>query len=140
LLKEIENSKLRSIKMMLLCNKCGEKYTNIFYKWCKPCEINDLKGNFTNWARGNEWINNFIQEMRSKIVNVDVVFEWITYNQFSDIKEIGRSDFATIYSAIWMDGPLQFNQKYDKSYPNREVALKYYNSQNITNEFLINEV
>ena len=35
----------------------------------------------------------------------DIIFEWIPYNQFSDIKEIGRGGFATVYSAIWKDGP-----------------------------------
>ena len=40
----------------------------------------------------------------------DVVFEWIPYNQFSDIKEIGRGGFATVYSAIWKDGPLKYDE------------------------------
>ena len=72
----------------------------------------------------------------------DIVFEWIPYNQFSNIKEIGRGGFATVYSAIWKDGPLKWH---DKEYKytrksNHKVALKcLHNSQNITNEFL-NEV
>src|SRR5436190_214514 len=65
----------------------------------------------------------------------DIVFEWIPYNQFNDIKEIGRGGFV-IYSAIWKNGPLD-------EYPRRSyhsVVLKcLHNSQNITNEFL-NEV
>ena len=75
----------------------------------------------------------------------DIVFEWIPYNQFSDIKEIGRGGFATVYSAIWKDGPLKWNyanEKYARKsdYKNYKVALKcLHNSQNITNEFL-NEV
>ena len=28
---------------------------------------------------------------------------WIPYNQFSDIKKIGKGGFATVYSAIWKD-------------------------------------
>ena len=72
----------------------------------------------------------------------DVIVEWIPYNQFNDIKEIGKDGFATVYSAIWKDGQLDYN--YDKKekerIPNKKVALKcLYNSQNITNEFL-NEV
>ena len=35
----------------------------------------------------------------------DIVFEWIPYNQFIDIKKIGGS-FVEVYSAIWKDGPL----------------------------------
>ena len=73
----------------------------------------------------------------------NIVFEWIPYNQFSDIEEIGRGGFATVYSAIWKDGPLDYDEdteKYVKSSPNYKVALKcLHNSRNVTNEFL-NEV
>ena len=127
------------------CNKCGEVYTNKNDYWCKPCQIDNLKENFTNWTSGNEKIDNFIQEMQLKIDKYDdKVFEWIPYNQFSDIKEIGRGGFATVYSAIWKDGPLKWNyaNKYTKNSKssNHKVALKcLHNSQNVTNEFL-NEV
>src|SRR5438445_5447405 len=98
-----------------LCDKCVEIYTYVSVKWCKPCQIDNLKGNFTNWTSGNEKIDNFIQEMQLKInKRRDIVFEWIPYNQFSDIKEIGRGGFATVYSAIWNDGPLE------KTYYNEE--------------------
>ena len=125
------------------CEKCGEKYTNVEYNWCKPCQINNLKGNFANWTSKNEKIDNFIQEIQLKIDHPhDIVFEWIPYNQFSDIKEIGQGGFATVYSAIWKDGRLNYNSS-SKEYTrksNYEVALKcLHNSQNITNEFL-NEV
>ena len=125
------------------CNKCGKQYTNLIRHWCKPCQINNLKGNFTNWTSGNEKINNFIQEMQLKIDRYnDIVFEWIPYNQFSDIKEIGKGGFATVYSAIWKDGQLIYdedNDEYTRN-SNYKVALKcLHNSQNITNEFL-NEV
>ena len=76
---------------MSSCEKCGEEYTNEGWEWCKPCQIDNLKGNFTNWTSGNEKIDNVIQEMQLKIDSSrDIVFEWIPYNQFSDIKEIGR--------------------------------------------------
>ena len=74
--------------------------------------------------------------------NNDVVFEWISYNQFDNVEEIGKGDFATVYSAIWEDGPLDYNNN-KKEYirnPDKKVSLKcMHNSQNITNEFL-NEV
>src|SRR5688572_11025465 len=129
------------------CKKCGEEYTNYDnrrYSWCKPCQIDNLKGNFTNWTSGNEKIDELIQEMQLKIDKYnDIVFEWIPYNQFSDIKLIGRSGFATVYSAIWKDGQLYYDWRDEMEYtriPNTKVALKcLHNSQNITNEFL-NEV
>src|SRR3954452_8143894 len=71
--------------IMSLCKKCGEKYTNVRRKWCNPCLIDNLKENFTKWTSGNEKIDNFIQEMQLKIDSRrDIVFEWISYNQFSD--------------------------------------------------------
>jgi serine/threonine protein kinase len=72
----------------------------------------------------------------------NIIFEWISYDQFYDIKEIGKGGFATVYSAVWKDGPLKYDaiqaEYKRKQYTN--VALKCLdNSQNITNEFL-NEV
>jgi len=49
---------------MPYCEKCG---AYVSYKWCKPCRIDNLKGNFTNWTSGNEKIDNVIQEMQLKI-------------------------------------------------------------------------
>src|SRR3954452_7146104 len=129
-----------------LCKRCFEAYTNLECKWCKSCQIDNLKGNFTNWTSGNEKIDNFIQEMQLKIDRWNgIVFEWIPYNQFRNIKEIGRGGFATVYSAIWKDGRLKYNEdneEYTRNphYADKKVALKcLHNSQNITNEFL-NEV
>ena len=69
-----------------------------------------------------------------------IVFEWIPYNQLSDIKKTGKRDLDKLYSAIWNDGPLTYYDSSKKRYirkKNKEVALKcIYNSQNITNEFL----
>jgi hypothetical protein len=69
----------------------------------------------------------------------DIIIEWVPYSQFSNIKEINKSDSATLYSAIWINGPLEYKRKYERKL-NKEVALKcLHNSQNIINEFL-NEV
>src|SRR6266498_2565562 len=71
------------------CKKCGEKYMSRYdakYEWCKSCQINDLKKNFTNWTSENERIDNLIQEMQLEINEIDdMVFEWIPYNEFNDI-------------------------------------------------------
>jgi hypothetical protein len=45
-----------------VCNKCDEKYTVTHKKWCRPCQINFLKNNFTKWTSGNEEIDDFIQK------------------------------------------------------------------------------
>src|SRR5688572_5312405 len=86
---------------------------------------------------GNEKIDKLIQKMHLKInYYSDIVFEWIPYNQFDNIEEVNKSDFATVYSAIWKDGSLYYG--YNKEYirkSDKKVALKcLHNSQNITNE------
>jgi hypothetical protein len=97
-----------------------------------------------NWTSGNEKIDEFIQEKQLKIKEHDnVLFEWIPYNQFNKIKETGRNDLITVYSAIWKDGPLYKENIWDPNYTrysNKEVALKcLHNSENPI-EFVINEV
>src|SRR4051794_35609086 len=130
------------------CEKCGELHTNVpdeLHAWCKPCLINDLKKNFTNWTSGNEKLDNFIQEMQLKINDwYDIIFEWIPYDQFNvnDLQIVGKGAFATVYSATWKDGRLIYD--YDKKEwirePDVKVALKFLrNLQTITDEFL-NEV
>ena len=121
------------------CIKCESKYKNIELKWCIPCQINYSEKYFTNWNSGNEKIDNLIQEMQLKIDNSekDIVFEWISYNQFNDVIEISNDKFATTYSAIWKDGPLYFSEEKYTRKQNERFALKcLYNSQNFTDEFL----
>ncbi|RIA91369.1 kinase-like domain-containing protein [Glomus cerebriforme] len=115
------------------CENCGKKNGN---KWCEPCQKNHLKDNFKNWTSGNEIIDYFIQQKQLQINFQENVFEWISYDQFNDIKKIGKAGFAT---AIWKDGPLRYNhnsKKYERDL-NKNVVLKYlYNSQNISSKFL----
>src|SRR4051794_34504186 len=124
----------------IYCEKCGKKYTN---KWCKPCQMNNLKKNFTIWTSGNKIIDDHIQEMQSKFNQYnDIVFEWIPYKQFNDIREIGKDDFAVVYSAIWKNGPLVYDDDKKEYARNKNIVVNLkclYNSQDITNEF-INEV
>jgi serine/threonine protein kinase len=91
----------------------------------------------------NEKVIDFIQQMQLKVnYHYDVVFEWIPYNQFNDIEEVGEGGFSTVYSAIWKDGPLYFDDNKMEWIRkiNKKVALKcLHNSQNINEKFL-NEV
>ena len=125
------------------CQKCGDEYASITYKWCRQCQINHLK---MNWTSGNERVDDLIQETQFKINGPsDEVFEWIPYKQLDDIK---KSDFSVVYSAIWKDGPLHYdhfkkiqnNLFGERGQYTREsvikVALKYLNnSKSITDEF-----
>jgi hypothetical protein len=120
----------------ITCESCDKYYTNISKKWCSPCQINNLKKNFTNWTSGNEKIDDFIQEMQLKIEKYDdTIIEWISYNQFNNIEKTGKDSF---YTAIWKDGLLGYNHKEKKleRKPNEEITLKcLHNSQDVINDF-----
>ncbi|CAB5385228.1 unnamed protein product [Rhizophagus irregularis] len=99
-----------------------------------------LVQNYFTWTSGNEEIDDFIQEIELKTNNPDIVFEWIPYNQFDEIKETGKNGYTTVYSAIWKDGPLHYHYGRYKRDPNKEIILKcLHNSQNPV-ESIINEV
>ncbi|CAB5379103.1 unnamed protein product [Rhizophagus irregularis] len=122
------------------CKKCGERYGNYHDgKWCKSCHINHFKDNFINWTSGDEKIDNFIQKKQLNIKGrYDLIFEWISYNELVEIKEIGKG-FCV---AIWKEGPLYFvnirKEWIRDSY--KGVVLKYLsNPQDFTDEFF-NEV
>ncbi|RHZ60920.1 hypothetical protein Glove_350g168 [Diversispora epigaea] len=57
--------------------------------------------------------------------------EWIPYDQFKDVKQIGKGGFGTIHYARWINGPIRKwdneNQQW-KRYGNFEVALKKFNN------------
>ena len=121
------------------CIKCNKMYTSVNDQWCKQCQINYLRKNFTSWTSGSEKIDNFIQEKQLEINDSqDLVFEWIPYNQFLDIKEVDKNDFSTIYLAKWRNGSLYWDENIDKYLRKFDikVALKYlHNLQNL-DEFL----
>ncbi|RIA86039.1 kinase-like domain-containing protein [Glomus cerebriforme] len=99
--------------------------------WCKSCTSKK------NWTSDNENFDNLIQEKCLNIVRPkDILFKWIPYREFGDIREIGKGGFATVHSAIWND-PLSTLDNHEIK---KKVALKrLHNSQNMTKEFL-NEV
>ncbi|CAB5352745.1 unnamed protein product [Rhizophagus irregularis] len=119
------------------CENCGERYNNEFEidnKSCMSCQTN----------HENSKINNLIQEMKLNIdhnfYGSNMMFEWIPYNQFIGVEEIGKGGFSTIYSEIWKDGLLYYSNKSWERKSNTRVALKcLHNSQNFIDEF-INEV
>ncbi|EXX74797.1 Mkk2p [Rhizophagus irregularis DAOM 197198w] len=70
--------------------------------------------------------------------------EWVPFDRFEDINQIGEGGFAKVYSATWIDGKTKY-KRHDGSLEKREpepikVALKKLNeSQNISPEYL-NEI
>ena len=108
-------------KDKMKCKKCGEKYTNKNYKWCKPCQLNEFEKNFANWSSGNEVIDSFIQLMQLNIDRFsDTVIEWIPYDQLYNIKQVGKDKLAK-----WRDGTLIYNKNGYERTPDEIVVLNH---------------
>ncbi|GES95364.1 kinase-like domain-containing protein [Rhizophagus clarus] len=116
------------------CEKCGNEYEDHDQKWCK-CYMEYLKDDITNRTSGNEKLDGLIQKYQLKYGGDGTVFEWISYNEFVDVKEIRKGDFAI---AIWTDGSLYYsipNRKFKRK-SNKKVLLKYLNNSRNNDDFL----
>jgi hypothetical protein len=87
------------------------------------------------WISGND---NFIQKILLK--NKEMVFKWISYEQFNSINEIIKDNFASIlHSVIWKDDSLIYYSNLNNYgiCPNSEFALECLcNIQYIINKVL----
>jgi hypothetical protein len=115
--------------------------------WCKecvPCCI--IEG----WTSENTEIDEFIKDTiyNAKLdihYSYPLFLEWVPFDRFEDIKQIGEGGFAKVYSATWIDGKAKYVRQNDRSWIKKEpkpikVALKRLNgSQNMSADYL-NEV
>jgi hypothetical protein len=129
------------------CEKCYRLYSPHFKKWCKSCQINYFKENFADWTSGNGIIDKYIQEMQLNIIDYEsIIFEWIPYKDFINIKKEGGYEISTVYSALWKNGPLSwqgywldktYTYTYTRNSSYKKVGLKCLrNSHNNVDEFL----
>ncbi|RHZ80049.1 hypothetical protein Glove_139g371 [Diversispora epigaea] len=124
------------------CPECNQKYSG--YNLCKPCNLKHFQNDFNNWTSGNDKIDKFIQDAQLNTNKYRDVIEWIPYDRFKDIKQIGKGGFGTIHHARWIDGYINKwdieNQQW-KRYDNLEVALKkfdnFVNFNDVLNEMEI---
>jgi hypothetical protein len=120
--------------------------------WCKECVPSCI---IQGWTSGNSEIDNFIKDTiynaksdydyyHGKRIYFPLFLEWVPFDRFEDIKQIGEGGFAKVYSAKWIDGQAKYHKqdgswKKSKSEPTI-VALKRLNgSQNMSADYL-NEV
>ena len=117
--------------------------------WCKECIPSYIiEEKIEGWTSGNSEIDNFIKDTiyNAKLRAYYPLFlEWVPFDRFEDIKQIGEGGFAKVYSAKWIDGQAIYEKQDDGSWKKSEpepkiVALKRLNgSQNMSADYL-NEV
>ena len=122
-----------------ICPECNRN--SYEYRWCKPCHSKHFQNDFNNWTSGNHKIDKFIQDAQLNANRRWKVIEWIPYDRFKDVKQIGKGGFGTIHYARWIDGYINEwdieNQQW-KRCGEVEVALKkfdnFVNFNDILNE------
>lgn len=120
------------------CPICNEKRTGEL--WCQKCESLSYKNNFGKWTSGNEEVDLLIQKTQVSAKKNIEIWEWIPYENFTNIKYLAEGGFSVVKLATWLDGPRDvFNRDIQKveRRPNEKVILKILkNSQNINADFL----
>jgi serine/threonine protein kinase len=123
------------------CSYCDKPFIKeLWCKKCDPCRV--IEG----WTSENPDIDKLIKDTiyDTKNEKYPVFLEWIPFDKFTDIEQIGEGGFSKVYSATWIDGKSEYYKNYsswEKSDPKPiKVALKRLNgSQNMSAEYL-NEV
>ncbi|RHZ74538.1 hypothetical protein Glove_221g49 [Diversispora epigaea] len=131
---------------MVRCPECNQKW-DIYSPWCKPCNSKHFRNDFNNWTSGNNEIDKFIQDTQLNTNNYWKVIEWIPYDRFKDVKQIGKGGFGTIHYARWIDGSIREwdieNQRWKRYFNDdgMEVVLKkfdnFVNFNDVLNEMSI---
>ncbi|RHZ74203.1 hypothetical protein Glove_227g125 [Diversispora epigaea] len=127
---------------MAICKECNQEN---YGWWCKPCHSKHFQNDFNNWTSGNDKIDKFIQDAQLNANYSDELIEWIPFDRFKDVKQIGKGGFGTIHYARWIDGCIKEwdieNQQWKRWDKNKEVALKkfdnFVNFNDVLNEMEI---
>ncbi|GBC07328.1 hypothetical protein RclHR1_00740011 [Rhizophagus clarus] len=120
------------------CPECGKP--KISFGWCMDCEINYMKGNFTNWTSENKDIDELIRHTQLNATQTCDYLEWIPFEVFEMVKFIGNGGFGSVYSALWLEGPRwkwdDSAQEWTRAGPINVVLKRLDNSQNISNFYI----
>ena len=98
------------------CSHCNKSFTEEL--WCKECDpFRIVEG----WTSGSPDIDKFIKDtMYDARDNNGKFLEWVSFDRFTDIKEVGEGGFAKVYSTTWIDGKTYYDKQNDGSWKKRE--------------------
>ncbi|CAG8474445.1 6581_t:CDS:2 [Funneliformis mosseae] len=119
------------------CSTCRQKFNT--FMWCDSCQKQEFENNFKNWTSENDEIDSFIQQTQLKAIDFDQFIQWMPFEGFDILGKVGQGGFATVYEAIWCDGPIwNWNVKSRKWERNDScrVALKVLEDSKGSTEFL----
>lgn len=119
----------------------NRKKFNTAKAWCQSCDPKKLIQEFM--GTGNEALDEFFKDLWLLTDCYTGVIEWIPFEDFNDMQEIGRGGFSTVYSAILSNGLKEIkadeNGKYviqSRGLPKKLALKNLTNSQNLSDDFL----
>src|SRR3954451_20557094 len=83
------------------------------HPWCKECVPSCI---IEGWTSGNSEIDKFIMDTiydAKEYYGGQLFLEWVPFDKFEDIKQIGEGGFAKVYSANWIDSRSYYTKQSD---------------------------
>ena len=109
------------------CKECNEINTGD-YNWCRACNASHFRQDFDKWMSGNKEIDYFIQNTQIHAWRYELVLEWYPWSTFSEIEEIGKGGYGTVFRAKRQVGRIEKwdhqNDQWGRYYHYEYVALK----------------
>ncbi|CAG8779617.1 5259_t:CDS:1, partial [Ambispora leptoticha] len=92
------------------------------------------------WTSGNHHLDEYIKETQAENDECwgGAYLEWIPYDEFKNISQIGKGGFGTVYSADWTNGRLVARYSPDNTRREIKVALKrlHNSADNVDSDFI----
>src|ERR1044072_738981 len=89
--------------------------------WCKECVPSCIiEGIIEGWTSGNSEIDDFIKDTIYNpgynystlyVEYYPIFLEWVAFDRFENVKQIGEGGFAKVYSATWIDGRAKYTKQ-----------------------------
>ncbi|CAB4427781.1 unnamed protein product [Rhizophagus irregularis] len=113
-----------------ICENCNQEcLATLYYEYCVR---NYLKESFSNWASGNDDIDNLIQKCQIESLSPTMIVKWIPYNDLKNINYLTKGGFSEIYTAAWING------RYDSEWDSKEQQLKRFRTLKVVLKTLEN--
>ncbi|GBB88397.1 hypothetical protein RclHR1_14980002 [Rhizophagus clarus] len=126
-------------KIYGICPNCDKENTSVL--WCANCDVEYFVENFRNWSSGDPRIDDLIRNTQMNAKESMDFLEWIDFSQFDLIKYTGKEgSFSTIYSAVWMEGPLWNRDEaagiWSRGGPTNVILKRLNDSRELSDEFI----